>query len=213
MTLSTKSDIAKWCETCSWGRIEGVAPCTACTPVKSHEPTNWRPKSPVQAPLCNTGRPKPETLPEGHPDAPDAPDNRLQALGEMIDDNITRIEAFVDRSDLSVISDYRRFIEAMQGELENMQRIIGDKAVTRKVEPDTFGQRLRGACKELAAVNRAMIDRHNRRYAKKDDALFDAVEALFASHVAKWGLGGRHSRDDLDPLWQAYNRKKEAIDG
>jgi len=91
---------------------------------------------PPEPPIVSTDQNYPPELPIGHVDAPDSV---LKALGERIDDNITRIEAFVDQSDGAEIPEFKRFIEAMHVEFDNMQRIIGDKANSRTVEPEPTG--------------------------------------------------------------------------
>ena len=67
---------------------------------------------------------------------------------------------------------------------------------------------------ELSAT---VIAAHNKvsranAIAEAYGGLFDEVEELFRGHSTKWGLGGRHPRDEFDPLWQKYNKVLDAED-
>ena len=102
-----------------------------------------------------------------------APDSVLKALGERIDDNITRIEAFVDQSDGAEIPEFKRFIEAMHVEFDNMQRIIGDKANSRTVGTDSVLEGFRPLVDEAMDAMDAMSATVS--LSKENGVLFDSV--------------------------------------
>ena len=123
-----------------------------------------------EPPIVSTDQNYPPELPIGHVDAPGSV---LKALGERIDDNITRIEAFVDQSDGAEIPEFKRFIEAMHVEFDNMQRIIGDKANSRTVGTDSVLEGFRPLVDEAMDAMDAMSATVS--LSKENGVLFDSV--------------------------------------